>query len=76
MCVCVSELIAVVSQLGIEETRQETNLQLLMHGGRPRLVAMAAVIFLASNTSFDMGQPSGPHELSVIFLTDLNALIC
>lgn len=43
-----------------------------MHDGRPRLVAMAAAIRRAKNTSFDRSQPSGPSELSVIFLTDLN----
>ena len=48
-----------------------------MRGGRPRLVAMAAGIPRANNTSFDVEQPSGPSELSVIFLTDLElALVC
>lgn len=48
-----------------------------MHGGRPRLVAMVAAIHGANNTSFVRGQPSGPSELSVIFLTDLDlAFIC
>ncbi len=48
-----------------------------MHGGRPRLVAMVAAIPRANNIGFDEGQPSGPSELSVIFLTDLDlALVC
>lgn len=60
-CVCGAELKAALSQLSAECRRglllqQETSLRLmLMHGGRPTLVAMAAAIPFpfANNTSFD-----------------------